>query len=134
MHDQQSPFRPESIYDALEAIVAALGGPKAVGMRLYPTRTMEASRKLILHRLDPGRPEKFDPGEVVVLFRWAAEAGYHDAMAWLVRTLGYAPTSPLEPEQRREDLQREFIAALKRAEALEERLRGIPPSKPRAVA
>lgn len=94
---QQPPLFVETIYDALKAVVAALGGPKTVGARLWPAKSVDDARKLLLDCLNADRPEKLDPEQVVLLFRLAREADFHVAKHWLDTETGYLPSQPADP-------------------------------------
>lgn len=95
--DQQPPLFVESIYDALKAIVGFLGGPKVVGARLWPAKSVDDGRRQLLDCLNPDRNEKLDPEQVVLLFRLAREAGFHVAKHWLDTETGYEPSKPIDP-------------------------------------
>lgn len=94
---QQPPLFVESVYDALKAIVAALGGPKVVGAALWPQKSVDDARTQLLHCLNPDRNDKLDPEQVVMLFRLAREADFHVAKHWLDSETGYLPSSPADP-------------------------------------
>lgn len=94
---EQPPLFVESIYDALKAIVGALGGPKTVGARLWPKKSVDDARKRVLDCLNPDRDEKFDPEEVVLLFRWGREVNFHVAKHWLDAETGYECSKPIDP-------------------------------------
>lgn len=94
---QQPPLFVETVYDALKAIVAALGGPKTVGARLWPAKSVDDARKQLLDCLNPDRHEKLDPEQVVLLFRLAREADFHVAKHWFDMETGYLPSQPADP-------------------------------------
>lgn len=94
---QQPPLFVETIYDALKAIVAALGGAKTVAARLWPEKGVDDARKRLLDCLNPERDEKLDPEQVILLLRLAREADFHVAKHWLDAETGYAPSAPLDP-------------------------------------
>lgn len=93
----QSPLFVESVYDALSAIVAHLGGPKSVGALLWPAKPVDDSRKLLKDCLNPDRAEKLDPEQLVMLFRLARESGFHVSKHWLDGETGYLPSTPADP-------------------------------------
>ena len=93
----QPPLFVESIYDALKAIVGCLGGPKTVGARLWPAKSVDDARRQLLDCLNPDRNDKLDPEQVVLLFRLAREAGFHVAKHWLDTETGYEPSKPIDP-------------------------------------
>jgi len=95
----QPPLFVESVYDALRAIVAQLGGPKTVGARLWPAKSVDDARRQLLDALNPDRHEKLDPEQVVLLFRLAREADFHVAKHWLDSETGYLPSTPADPTE-----------------------------------
>ena len=101
---QQQPLFIDTVYDALRAAVGALGGPKAVAPRLWPQKSIDDGRRLLLDCLNPDRAEKLDPEQVVVILRWAREAGFHSAKHWLDEATGYQPSQPLDPAVERDRL------------------------------
>lgn len=103
----------DSLADALRAVVQALGGTKAAGCRLWPEKTPEAAHRTLLDCLNDARPEKLSPEQVLWLLAEARRVGCHAAMNYLARNSGYADPQPIEPEDERARLQREFIEAQK---------------------
>lgn len=108
----------ETIYDAARGCVDALGGPKEVGQRLRPEKSMEDARVWLLACLNPDRNEKLDPEQLVWLFREARAIGHHASMHWLCDCVGYSHPVPITQEQETAELQRQFIAAVDRQERL----------------
>lgn len=107
----QPPLFCETIYEALAAIVTCLGGPKRVGAMLWPNKSIRDAAKLLNNCLNPQRAEKLDPEQVVLLFRRARDAGFHIAKHWLDAETGYAPSTPLAPQ----DEQAQLISAMETA-------------------
>lgn len=108
---KQPPLFVETIYDALRAIVAQLGGPKTVGARLWPAKSVDDARNLLLNCLNHDRPEKLDPEQVILLLRLGREADFHVAKHWLDVETGYLPSSPADPG----DEQARQVAAIESA-------------------
>lgn len=106
--DQPSLFH-ESFGAALADCVRALGGAKAVGHAMRPEKTIDDARKWLLNALDDGRAEKLSPDQVVWLLREARKIGCHSAAAYVMRECGYGDPQPIEPEDERAALQREFV-------------------------
>ena len=135
---QQPPLFVETIYDALRAIVAQqLGGPKTVGARLWPGKSVDDARMLLLNCLNPDRHEKLDPEQVVLLFRLAREADFHIAKHWLDAETGYEASAPLNletAEARQLDVLEHAAHELQRALSQLERIRAerasIKPLRP----
>lgn len=109
----QPPLFCDSVYDALGAMVVCLGGPKRVGARLWPDKSARDAGKLLKDCLNPNRKEKLDPAQVVLLFRWSREAGFHVAKHWLDAETGYVPSAPLTAQ----DEQSQLVAVIETAGA-----------------
>jgi hypothetical protein len=107
----QPPLFVETVYDALKGIVAALGGAKIVGARLWPEKTVDDARKRLLDCLNPERDEKLDPEQVILLLRLGREADFHVAKHWLDVETGYMPSAPADPG----DEQARQVAAIENA-------------------
>lgn len=112
----------ESLADALRAVVQALGGTKAAGCRLWPEKTPESAHRTLLDCLNEARPEKLSPEQVLYLLSAGRQVGCHAAMNYLAREAGYSDPAPIEPEDQRARLQREFIEAQKAMQALAGRM------------
>lgn len=79
----------EGIEDALKAAVQAIGGAKAVGVKLWPAKSIEDARALLLNCLNPDRPEKLDYSQIVFIFRCAKEHGFHAGFDYFSHDCGY---------------------------------------------
>lgn len=79
--------------DALRSAVQALGGAKVVGARLWPDKAPDAAARLMLDALNPGRHEKLELSQVLLVLRLAHAAGHHGAMRWLAAEAGYEATA-----------------------------------------
>lgn len=101
----------EDINDALRQAVKALGGNKAVGVKLWPEKTATAAAQSMSDCLNPERREKLSPEQVVFILRMAREKGYHAAMQFIAFDTGYKAT-PVDPQTQKEQLQERFIAAV----------------------
>lgn len=99
MSDPQPPLFVESIYDALRAIVQQCGGTKTVGARLWPQKSVDDARRLLLDCLNPERHEKLDPEQVILLLRLARECDFHVAKHYLDAETGYLPSTPADPNE-----------------------------------
>jgi len=119
--DQASLFY-ESINDALDACVKACGGAKVVSCKLWPEKAPEAAHRLLLACLNESRDEKLGPDQVMFILRLGRERGFHGAINFVARDAGYADPQPIEPEDERARLQREFIEAQREMAKLAERM------------
>lgn len=122
----------ESVNEALIHVVKAMGGSKQVGPVLWPDVAPDAAQRRLLDCLNDDRPAHLTPGQMMLILRMARQRGLHDAMAWLLSHLGYAPTTPVEPRDEVAELQRQVVAAADVLQGLVARIERI--SAPGGVA
>lgn len=115
--DQPALFH-ETFTEALSDCVRALGGAKRVGALLWPEKSIDDARRLLLDSLNPDRNNKLSPEQVLLVLREARKVGCHAGTAYILRDCGYADPQPIEPEDERAALQREFVQASKAMERL----------------
>lgn len=107
----QTPLFFEDVFDVLRAAVQAAGGAKAVAGRLWPHKPIAEAQRELLDCLNRERPRKLCPEEVIVIFKFAKEAGFHGAKHWLDVEMGYQPTAPSDPKIERDRLAEELAKA-----------------------
>lgn len=112
----------ESVTDALREVVQALGGFKVVGAKMRPEKAADEAARWVADCLNAERRERFDPDQALWLLREGRRAGCHAIANYLMREGGYADPSPIEPEDERARLQREFTAAVNALPVLVDRL------------
>jgi hypothetical protein len=127
------PLFLEDVYDALKAIVAALGGTKEVAGRLWPHKPIEQARKELLDALNRDNPRKLDAEETLALLRMAREAGFHQAKHWIDAELGYEPSMPIVPSVQRDRLADELARAAEHFANLTKAVERISPSVPASL-
>ena len=103
----------ESLPDALRECVQSCGGHKAVGTLLWPEKGADVAGRLLADCLNDAKREKLSPEQVLLVLRLARERGCHAGMNFIARDAGYSDPQPVEPEDERAQLQREFIEASK---------------------
>jgi hypothetical protein len=108
----------ETWADALREVIAACGGAKVVAGKLWPEKTPDAAHRLLLDCLNETRPERLDPDRLRLLLRLGRDKGCHAGINWLMCDLGYDDVKVVEPADRREQLQRDFVAATKALQSL----------------
>lgn len=118
----------ESLADALRECISVCGGTKAMGAKLWPEKEPDAAGRLLADCLNDAKREKLSPEQVLLVLRLARAKGCHVGMTYLSRELGYTDPQPVEPEDERAQLQRDYIEAARsmarlsaRIEALESR-------------
>lgn len=112
----------DSFNEALVDAVKVLGGSKMVGCLLWPEKAPDAAQRLLLDCLNDDRPAHLTPEHVLLVLRLARQRGHHEAVAWLLENLGYAPPQPVEPRDEAAELQRQFIEASRMMSQLASRI------------
>lgn len=112
----------ESLNDAYIEAVKACGGSKVVGVAIWPAKGVEAAQRHLLACLNPDRNEKLSPDEALHIERLARERGCHVVMEFRCAALSYADAQPVEPEDERAKLQREYVEAARLMAKLAERI------------
>jgi hypothetical protein len=120
----QSLFH-ESLSDALKEVIQAAGGSKSVACKLWPEKTPDSAHRTLLDALNENRAEKLSPEQVLFLLRIGREVGCHAAVNYMARESGYSDPQPVEPEDEKASLMREFIAAQKSMAMIAERLGAV---------
>lgn len=119
----QLPMWHDTLSDALRAVVEAVG-PKRVAGELWRLKPVRDAHRRLLHRLDDERDEKLAIAEIEHILKLGRECGVHTAVAYIGQTCGYEFT-PVEPEDERAKLQREFVEATKTLEVLAKRIERV---------
>lgn len=101
----------ESFNQALIDCVKAAGGSAIIGKKVFPEKSPDAAQRALLDCLSEDRPAKLSPDQVKLVLRLARDKGYHGGIAYLLADLGYAPTTPIEPQDEAAELRRQFIGA-----------------------
>lgn len=112
----------EDIWQALRDCVSALGGAKIVGDKLRPELGPEKAARWLLDCLNPDKADKLCVEQLLLILADARRVNCHLGAAFIARATGYADPQPLEPEDERAALQREFIASQKHMAALVQRM------------
>lgn len=94
--------------DALDGVVHALGGYKAVACLLRPELKdkPESAGQWLRDCLNTDKRERLNPDQVFLLLRLARAEGYHAAKHWMDAELGYEQGRPLKPQDEAADLTR----------------------------
>lgn len=121
---QQTLFY-ERIEDAIAAVVDACGGRKVVASELWPDKPLRDAHNLLDACLNPGKREKLDPSQVVYIAKRGRQVGCHLLVTYLCRECGYSDPVPVEPEDERAMLMREFIEAQKSLQHMTARMERV---------
>lgn len=123
MRDEgQIPMFVEDLSEAIRATVQALGGFKQVGSKLRPERSAIDAGKWLADCLNPSKRDHLDPEQLALIRRDARAAGCHILASFEMREAGYAPPTPVAPEDEAAELRRSFIESVKAQQALVQRL------------
>lgn len=106
----QQPLFCEDIYEALRTIGQAYGGSKKIGHELWSTLPIDKAGEKWANCLNRTRPEKLDPEEVVRVLKIGRQIGCHAGIFFIDNECGYR-SEPIDPDDERAKLQREFIQA-----------------------
>lgn len=115
----------ESLADALRECISVCSGLKVVGKLLWPEKDADIAGRLLADCLNESKREKLSPEQVLLILRLAREKGCHAGMTFICRDLGYSDPQPVEPEDERAKLQREFIEASKHMARLADRIERV---------
>jgi hypothetical protein len=128
MEKQQIPLFVEDYNEAIRATVQALGGFKRIGADLKPDMAVDAAGRWLADCCNPDKREKLAPSELAFIRKRARAEGVHILAAYEMRDAGYAEPQPIEPEDERAALMREFVMASKGFQALVARMEraGVP--------
>lgn len=120
----QMPLIHEDFLSALTTCVQALGGAKKVGVLLRPEyeEDPEKASRWLLACLNTGRDEKLSFEQAFKVMREAKGIGCHVAMAHIAQEVGYSEPQPIEPQDEKARLQREYIAAVKSLTTITQKL------------
>lgn len=101
----------EDEQDAIRTLIQEIGGFKVVGHSLRPDLTPDRAGNWLRDCMNPERAERLQPSQLFHLLKMGREKGSHSATEFILRNIGYAVT-PLEPEDEKARLQREYIEAV----------------------
>lgn len=114
-----------SINSMLIECVKAAGGSKQVGPLLWPEKPVADAQKLLLACLNEDRPEKLSPDQAFLIEKLAKDAGSHAAIEYRCQAMSYSIPTPIEPEDEKAKLMRDFISAQKSLAELANKLGSI---------
>lgn len=115
----------DALNDILIEAVKAAGGSANVGAKLWPEKAPQHAQRALLDCLNEDRPAKLSPEQVMLIIRFAKDKGHHGAIAFILQSLSYAPTTPIEPRDEAAELQKQFIAATHAMQELSKRMESL---------
>lgn len=115
----QAALFHDSIYDALSADVAAIGGIKKTAALLWPNNSDAAGRLRACLSLE--HAQKLDIEEILAIKRLARDVGSFATVTYEAQELAYK-VEWIKPEDEKAELQRQVIDMGKRLEQIARRL------------
>lgn len=112
----------EDIWQALRDSVSALSGAKVVGHKLRPELDPEKAGRWLLDCLNPDKADKLSIDQLLLILADARKANCHIAASFIANVTGYAEPTPLEPQDERAALQRDFIKSVEMQRQIMSRL------------
>lgn len=119
---EQFPLFHEDLTEALRTCVQALGGPKKVGVLLRPELPADQAGRWVADCLNPDRRDQLHPNQLLLVLTEARKVGCHAAMIFIAQHAGYQDPAPLEPEDERAALMRQFVEHSKALHSLTARI------------
>lgn len=118
---QQTALFHEDIWDALRTDIMSCGGMKVVGLTLFPEKGAKAGDYLSTC-LNPARPEKLDVEQIMVIKRMAKQHASFATHRFEESDLGMTAAQPIEPDDEKARLQRDFITAVQSLESIKNQI------------
>lgn len=117
----QDPLFHERIEDAVGAVADRLGRKK-IACELWPDKTPRDAHNLLDACLNPERRERLTPSQLLFIAKRGREQSLHAIVTFIARDLGYEDPQPIEPEDEKVRLQREFIESTKNLQRMAARI------------
>lgn len=108
----QAALFHDTIYDAIGADIAAIGGFKKVSGKLWPSENPTSATSKLRNAVNPDQQQKLCPDEVVQIKRLALEVGSTATIQYEAQQLGF-DVQWIEPEDELERIERENNELLK---------------------
>ena len=105
--NQQALFY-ETIFDAIGADIAAIGGFKSAAAKLWPSESPITSSAKLRNAINPEQPHKLCPDEVLQIKRLAKAVGSCAIVSYESKELGF-DIAWIEPEDEMERVQKRHV-------------------------
>jgi hypothetical protein len=115
----------ESLNDALIAVVKAVGGSKKVAPLLWPEKSTDEAARLLCDCLNVERNQKISPDQALFIIGLGKKNNVHIGIEHICDSLSYSIPTPIEPEDQKASLMREFIIAQKNLSVLAAQIGGL---------
>mgnify|MGYP000107700471 CR=1 FL=1 len=123
----------EDWQSAARDVIRAAGGTKAVAALLWPAKPITAAQQRLTDCLNPQRDEKLSPDEFLMLLRIGREHRCHALIGHIAQETAYTIPTPIDPEDEKARLQRQFIERVAALTAIAGRLQGDARGAPLAT-
>jgi hypothetical protein len=120
--EQQDSLFHERVEDAAAAVIDRCGGRKKFAAEMWPDRSVGDAHNLLNACLNPEKRERFSPDQLLYILRKGRAVGCHTLITFMAREAGYTDPQPIEPEDERAKLQREYVEAAKAMGRMAERI------------
>lgn len=125
MDTRQEPLFFERIEDAIDHVIRQCGGRKKLAVDLWPAKPARDAHNLLDACLNPERREKLAPHELLFVMRKGRESGCHALMHYLADECTYERPLPRNREREKDDLQRQFVQAVKMQERILQKIQDL---------
>lgn len=125
METRQDDLFCERFEDAADAVCRALGGRKRVAQDLWPTKPARDAHNRLDACLNPDRPEKLAPHEVLFLARRGRDVGCHVLVHFIADECGYERPRPRSRRDERQALEDKIVQAAALLEQATKRLKDL---------
>lgn len=125
MDTNTKPLFFDRIEDALAEVINRCGGRKKFAGEMWPSKPQRDAHNLVDACLNPERREKFSPQDVQYILKRGREAECHDAIYYICGEAGYDQPRPVNPQDKREQLQRDFIRSVEVQARILDELKGM---------
>lgn len=120
--DQRALFH-ERIEQAIDEVITACGGRKRFAGEMWPEKSQRDAHNLLDACLNPERREKLSPDQILYVLKRGRAANCHALMRFVNRASGYAEPQPVDSEDQRALIQRNFAEAVARLDDITEQAR-----------
>lgn len=121
MTNQQLPLLVDTLNDAIRDTARILG-MKKIAKELWPAKGEEAAARYLNDCLNPERAQALSGEEILHIAKRGREAGCYLITAFINAETGFGPPVPIDPEDLKAALQREYIEAVKVHKRIADRL------------
>jgi hypothetical protein len=120
---EQPALFVDTLNDAVRDTARAIG-VKRIAKELWPAKTEEEAARYLNDCLNPDRAQKLSGEEMLVIARRGREVGCHLIVGFICMDVGYAVPTPVDPEDEKAELHRQFLEGVDRLERLAAKIKG----------